>query len=355
MARERIARSHRRAARSGIRTRGHLRRPWPRRVAAGLVAVGAVQQRDQSSAHATGRHARPRGFRRQRASGSAGTRTTAGGRTFEPDRAALQPGAGCRHGRKLRRGARHLRSVAHRVPCRCSPARIHRRGAFQRAELFAQLRPHAGAARARLRAADGRERGDGQGSEDLRPERFPDRTLPNAGHELLRGQSPNRAAARRLGKPAVRDRHHCLLCCVRLHRMAHAPRRLFHWRSHVSRGLLPTLAQPAGEPAHGILAGGGPGALPRRPVLVLRDPAGNRSAAESAAISCTDSGGLRVRERGVSLPRGRALGGAWIDIRAARGRGPGARGGKRRRQDHPRQAAGTALRSGRGPHSARRA
>ena len=245
MARERIAGPHRWVARPGIRTRGLLRRPGPRRVAAGLLVVGAVQQRDQSSAHGTRRHARPRGFRGQRAPGSAGTGTAAGGRTFEPDRAALQPGAGCRHRRELRRGTAHLRSVADRVPRHCPATGIHRRGAFQRAELLAQLRPHAGAARARLRAADGRERGDGQGSEDLRPERLPDRALPDAGHEFLRGQSPNRAAARRLGKPALRDRHHRLLCRVRLHRVAHAPRRLLHRRSHVPRGLLPTLAEPA--------------------------------------------------------------------------------------------------------------
>ena len=83
------------------------------------------------------------------------------------------------------------------------PAGLHRRGAFQCAELFAQLCPHTGATRARLRPADRRERGNSKGSEDLRPERLPDRTLSCPGHEFLRRKSPDRAATRGLGKPVA--------------------------------------------------------------------------------------------------------------------------------------------------------
>ncbi len=178
-----------------------------------------------------------------------------------------------------------LRAVAHRAPRHRALAGVRRRGAFQRAELFAQLRAHARAARARLRAADGSERRDGEGSEDLRPEPLPDRALPDAGRELLRRQSPHRAAARRLGQPALGDRHGGLLRGLRLHRLAHAARRVHDRRPHVSRRLVPAPAQSARGPADGFLAGRGPGALSRRSLLVLRDPAGNRQPAESAAVS----------------------------------------------------------------------
>ena len=72
---------------------------------------------------------------------------------------------------ELRRRPARLRAVADRAAAGRAGAGVPRRGAFQRAELLARLRPHAGAARARLRAPDRRERRDRQGSEDLRPQR----------------------------------------------------------------------------------------------------------------------------------------------------------------------------------------
>ena len=106
--------------------------------------------------------------------------------------------------------------------------------------------------------------------------------------ELLRRQPHARDAARRLGQRADRDRHARLLRRLRLHRVAHAARRFHHRRPDVSRRLVPAPAQPAGEPADRLLAGRGPGAVPRRSVFVLRDPAGDRVAAESAAVSGAD-------------------------------------------------------------------
>ena len=89
----------------------------------------------------------------------------------------------------------------------------------------------------------GDERRDRQGSEDLRPERVPDRALSHARRELLRRQPAHRDGARRLGQRAVGDRHRRLLRRVRLHRVAHAARRLFDRRPHVSRRLVPAPAQ----------------------------------------------------------------------------------------------------------------
>ena len=69
-----------------------------------------------------------------------------------------------------------------------------------------------------------------------------------------------------------------------LHRLAHARARIHDRRSHVSRRVVPAPAHAAREPADGLLAGRGPGALPRRPLLVLRDPARDRLAARCAAV-----------------------------------------------------------------------
>jgi ABC-type multidrug transport system fused ATPase/permease subunit len=88
-----------------------------------------------------------------------------------------RPGTGCGHRRELCRRAARVRALAHRAPRDCSRAGIHRRGALQRTELFAQLCPHVRAPRARLRSADGRQHRNGQGSKDLRAQRFPDRNL----------------------------------------------------------------------------------------------------------------------------------------------------------------------------------
>ena len=94
--------------------------------------------------------------------------------------------------------------------------------------------------------------------------------------ELLRGQSRARDPARGLGQRAHRHRHRRLLRRLRLHRLADAARRVQHRRPHLPRRLVPAAAQPARGAADRLLVGRGPGALPRRPVLVLRDP-GRRS------------------------------------------------------------------------------
>ena len=65
--------------------------------------------------------------------------------------------------------------------------------------------------------------------------------------ELLRSQPPHRAPARGLGKRALGDRDARLLRRVRLHRLAHAARRVLDRRPHVSRRLVPAPAQSAGR------------------------------------------------------------------------------------------------------------
>ena len=89
------------------------------------------------------------------------------------------------------------RALADRAAARGAGAGLPRRGAFQRAELFARLRPHAGAARTRLCAPDRGQRRDRQGSEDLRPQRLPDRPL----HHASRPTSTPPTAGSRCGAP----------------------------------------------------------------------------------------------------------------------------------------------------------
>ena len=139
--------------------------------------------------------------------------------------------------------------------------------------------PHAGAARARLCAPDRGERRDRQGSEDLRPQRLPDRPLPPPCRRFLRRQPPAGGAARRLGRPVHRDRHDRLLPRLCLYRLAHAGRRILDRRPDLPRRLVPAPAHPAGGAAGGLLDHGEPGALSRRPVLLLRGRAGNPLAA----------------------------------------------------------------------------
>ena len=161
-------------------------------------------------------------------------------------------------------------------------------------------------------------------------------------------------AARERRQRADGDRHDRLLRRLRVHRLAHAAPRVHDRRPHVSRRLVPPPAHAAREPADGVLAGRGPGALPRRSVLVLRDPAGNRVAARRAAVSVADPRGLRVRGRRLPLSGRRALGGASPRFHAACRRSARAGRRERRRQDDAGEAAGAPLRSGRGPHPARR-
>ena len=133
------------------------------------------------------------------------------------------------------------------------------------------------------------------------------RALATSFFEANRGSGE---AARGRGQRADGDRHDRLLRRVRVHRLAHAAPRVHDRRPHVSRRLVPPPAHAARKPADGILAGRGPGAVSRRPVLVLRDPAGDRVAAGCAARSVADS--RRVHVRGCRLPLSgrRPVGGA---------------------------------------------
>ncbi len=169
-----------------VRAGRAVRRAGTRGVAARFRAVRAVQQRDQPAPDGARGHARPRGLRGQRVAGPPRTSAAAGRRPHDADGAAVRAGAGRRDDRELRRRPHRLCAMAHRAARDRARAGLHRRGAFQRAELFAQLRAHARAARARLRPPDRHQRRIGEGSEDLRAQRLPDRALPHAGETLLR-------------------------------------------------------------------------------------------------------------------------------------------------------------------------
>ncbi len=133
-----------------------------------------------------------------------------------------RPGAGAGDGGELRRRPAGLRTVADRAAAGGTVAGVPGRAAFQCPDLHARLRPHAGAARARLCAPDGGERRDRQGSEDIRPQSLADRALPAAGRRLLCHQPPAGAEAGGLGQPVRRHRHGRLLPGLCLHRLAHA-------------------------------------------------------------------------------------------------------------------------------------
>uniref|UniRef100_A0A914Z1M0 Uncharacterized protein n=1 Tax=Panagrolaimus superbus TaxID=310955 RepID=A0A914Z1M0_9BILA len=128
--------------------------------------------------------------------------------------------------------------------------------------------------------------------------------------------------------------------------MAHGAWGLLDRRPDLPRRQLPAPAPAAGRPADRVLAGGQPGTLSGRPVLVLPDPAGNPLARRCGARAAADPPGLRVRERRLPLPGCRAMGRAPPRFPAAgrRSAGPGRR--ERRRQDHAGEAAGAAVRTG---------
>ena len=292
-----------------VRARRPLRRAGPRRLARRLAALRALHERDQHPADGARGDARPRGLRGQRAAGPARARAPPDHGAHDAHDPAPRPGAGRRHHRELRRRPRRLRAVAHRAaPARARP-RVPRRGALQRAELLAQLRAHAGAPRARLRAPDRGQRRDGEGSEDLRPERVPHRALPRRSPSA--STRANRTlAVRRAGWGGAphRDRHARLLRRLRLHRLAHAARRLHHRRPDLPLGLLPPPAQPARGAAHRLLAGGRTGALPRRPLLVLRDRAGDRLARRTRGRSRSRSARASASRTSASAIRARSAG-----------------------------------------------
>ena len=151
---QRPARPPRLAAGRRVRAGRALRRARPRRLAARLAALRAVHQRHQRAPDGARGHARPRGLRGQRAAGPARPRAPPDHGPHDADEPALRPGAGRGHHRQLRRRAGGLRALADRAAARGARAGLPRRGALQRAELLAQLRADAGAARARLRAPD---------------------------------------------------------------------------------------------------------------------------------------------------------------------------------------------------------
>ena len=80
---------------------------------------------------------------------------------------------------------------------------------------------------------------------------------------FLCGQSQAGAEARRLGRAVHRHRHRGLLPGLRLHRLAHAGRRILDRRSHFSCGLVPAPAHSSRRAAGELLHHGGPGALSR--------------------------------------------------------------------------------------------
>ena len=115
---------------------------------------------------------------------------------------------------------------------------------------------------------------------------LPDRALPRARRRVLRGQPQARATARAAGA--------ALLTALGTlgYYVAYA---YIAWRTLRGEftigdltflaGSLPAPAQPARRPADRLLAGRRAGAVSRRSVLVLRDRAGDRLAAESARRS----------------------------------------------------------------------
>ena len=123
-------------------------------------------------------------------------------------------------------------------------------------------------------------------------------------------EAKRRLATRRAGWGGLLTAigHRGLLRGLRLHRLADAARRVHDRRPHVPVRLVPAPAQPARGPADRLLPGGGPGALPRRPLLLLRDRAGDRLAQGPAALPVADARGLHLRGRGLPLSRAPSAG-----------------------------------------------
>ena len=101
-------------------------------------------------------------------------------------------------------GSDRVRAGADRAAAGRAGSGVSWRGALQRAQLLARLRPHAGTPRAGLRPADRRQRRDRQGSEDLRAQRVSHRPLQDAGRGLLSRQPRARAAACAVGRGCSR-------------------------------------------------------------------------------------------------------------------------------------------------------
>src|SRR5690606_23003661 len=150
--------------------------------------------------------------------------------------------------------------------------------------------------------------------------------LSPAGHRLLSRVARAGDAPRLVGVVAHHGRDAWLLRRLRLPGVAHGGGGVLHRRPDLRRGLVPTAARAARGVAERILAGGGAGAVSRRPLLFLRDPADDRLAAQRAPLSVADPRGLHLRRRRLPLPQRRALGGAAPELHTARRRGAGPRG-----------------------------
>lgn len=166
LVRERSARPAALAAGGGVRAGGTLGRARAAGLPPRLAALGAVLDHHQRAPDGARGDARPRGLRGQRAAGPARPCPAPGVGAHDVDDPAFRPGAGRGHHHQLRGGPRGVRAVADRAPGGGARPGLRRRSPLQRAELRAHLRPNAGAARARLRAPDRRQRGERQGSQD---------------------------------------------------------------------------------------------------------------------------------------------------------------------------------------------
>ena len=184
-----------------VRPRRALRRADPRCLPGRWTSVREGDQRLERQPDGARRDARPRRFRGCRVPGPARARTSPDQRPAHPDGAVARPGAGAGDGCGSFAAGSGLRTVADRAAAGGTVAGVPGRAAFQRPDLHARLRPHAGAARARLCAPDGGECRDRQGSEDIRPQSLADRALPSAGRWLLCHQPPAGAEAGGLGEP----------------------------------------------------------------------------------------------------------------------------------------------------------
>ena len=216
-------------------------------------------------------------------------------------------------------GLDRLCAMADRAAASRAGAGVPRRSAFQRAELFARFRPHAGAARTGLCPADRGQRRNRQGSEDLRPQRLPDRPLHAASPPI----SMRPTAGWRCGAPAGAALFTAIgtigyYMAYAYIVVADAGRRVLRRRSDLPCGIVPAPAHASRRAAGGLFHHGGPGALSQRSVLLLRGQAGNPVAGESAALSQADPRGLRVRGCRLHLSRRRAMGGAPPQLHAAR-------------------------------------
>ena len=221
MAGQRRSESAVRTARAGIRAGGGVGHPRPHRFADRFAAGRALFERDEHPPDAARRLAGPRRFRGRRSAGQARPRTPSGRRTQPVAVAAARPGAGCGDDRQLRDRLVRLCAVADSAGDGRRRSGVRGRTAFQCAELRGQLSVDAGAARTRLSAHGRREHDDGEGSEKLRPECVPDRSLSRSVAIDLSRQPRCRRAPRELGRIVHDHRHHRLLRGVRVHRVAH--------------------------------------------------------------------------------------------------------------------------------------